>query len=120
MQISYLDKVKNTYQPIPSSKNRRNFKFQFQRVKIQHSTPICIKHSTPTQNKFASDDSIELALQSTMNIKDTSSIFNSETDEMGSSGNTMYLIPKETQVGQKDGSSYSKSSKLLTEVLGDS
>ena len=55
-----------------------------------------------------------------MNIKDTSSIFNSETDEMGSSGNTMYLIPKETQVGQKDGSSYSKSSKLLTEVLGDS
>ena len=32
----------------------------------------------------------------------------------------MYLIPKEPQVDQKDGSSYSKSSKLLTKVLGDS
>ena len=32
----------------------------------------------------------------------------------------MYLIPKEPQVDQKDGSSNSKSSKLLTKVLGDS
>ena len=32
----------------------------------------------------------------------------------------MYLIPKEPQVDQKDGSSYSKSSKLLLEILGDS
>ena len=32
----------------------------------------------------------------------------------------MYLIPKEPQVDQKDGSSYSKSSKLLLKILGDS
>ena len=94
--------------------------FIFKDSKIQHSTPICSKHSTPTQNKFASDDSIELGLQSTMNIEDNSSILNSKTDEKESSDNIMYLIPKKPQVDQKDSLSYSKSSKLLIKVLGDS
>ena len=58
-------------------------------------TPICIKPNTRTQNKFASDDSIELGLRSTMNNEDNSSILNSKTDEKESSDNIMYLIPKE-------------------------
>ena len=93
--------------------------FIFKYSKIQHSTPICSKHITPTENKFASHDSIELSLQRTMNIEDTFSILNSKTDEKETSDNIMYLIPKEPQVDQKEGSSYSKSSKLLTKVLGD-
>ena len=55
-----------------------------------------------------------------MNIEDNFSILNSKTDEKETSDNIMYLIPKEPQVDQKEGSSYSKSSKLLTKVLGDS
>ena len=54
-----------------------------------------------------------------MNIEDNFSILNSKTDEKETSDNIMYLIPKEPQVDQKEGSSYSKSSKLLTKVLGD-
>ena len=92
-------------------------RFIFKYSKIQHSTPICSKHSTPTENKFASHDSIELSLQSMMN---NFSILNSKTDEKETFDNIMYLIPKEPQVDQKEGSSYSKSSKLLTKVLGDS
>ena len=94
--------------------------FTLKDSKIQHTTLICIKHRKPTQNKFASDDSIELGLQSTMNIEGNSGILNSKTDDKESSDNITYLIPKEPQVDQKDGSSYSKSSKLLTKVLGDS
>ena len=71
--------------------------FNFKDAKIQSSSPICIKHNTPKQNKFASDDSIELGLQSTMNNEDNSSIFNSKTDENESYDNVMYLIPKEPQ-----------------------
>ena len=55
-----------------------------------------------------------------MNIEGNSGILNSKTDDKESSDNITYLIPKEPQVDQKDGSSYSKSSKLLTKVLGDS
>ena len=94
--------------------------FNFKDSKIQPSTPICIKHNTPTQNNIASVGSIELGLQSTMNNEDNSSILNSKADEKTSSDNIMYLIPKEPQVDQKDGSSYSKSSKLLLKILGDS
>ena len=74
----------------------------------------------PTQNKVTSDDSIELDLQSIMNNEDNSRILNSKTDEKESSDNIMSLIPKKRQVDEKDGSSYSKSSKLLTKILGDS
>ena len=56
-------------------------KKQMKDSKIQYSIPICSKHSTPTQNKFASDDLIELSLQSTMNIEDNTSILNSKTHE---------------------------------------
>ena len=55
-----------------------------------------------------------------MNIEDNSSILNSKTDEKESSDNIMYLMPKKPQVDQKDSSSYSKLSKLLIKVLGDS
>ena len=51
--------------------------------------------NTPRQNKFASDDSIELGLRSTMNNEDNSSILNSKTDKKESCDNIMYLIPKE-------------------------
>ena len=113
--------------PIKTLSNQFNYEktddissFNFKDSKIQSSTPICIKHNTPTQNYIAAVDSIELGLQSTMNNEDNSSILNSKADEKASSDNIMYLIPKEPQVDQKDGSSYSKSSKLLTKVLGDS
>ena len=55
-----------------------------------------------------------------MNIEGNFGILNSKTDGKESSDNIIYLIPKEPQVDQKDGSFYSKSSKLLTKVLGDS
>ena len=41
--------------------------FIFKDAKTQHSTPIRIKQRTPTQNKFASNDSTELDF---MNIED--------------------------------------------------
>ena len=68
--------------------------FSFKDSKNQSSTPICIKHNTPTQNKVAWDDSIELDLQSIINNEDNSSISNSKTDEKESSDNIIYLVPK--------------------------
>ena len=91
--------------PIKTLSNQFNYEktddissFNFKDSKIQSSTPICIKHNTPTQNYIAAVDSIELGLQSTMNNEDNSSIFNSKTDENESYDNVMYLIPKEPQV----------------------
>ena len=55
-----------------------------------------------------------------MNTEDNYNILNCKTDEEESSDNIMYLIPEEPEIDQEDWSSYSKLSKLLTKVLGDS
>ena len=54
-----------------------------------------------------------------MNIEDNYIILNFKTDEKESSDN-VYPVPKEPDVDEQDLSSCSKSSKLLTKVLGDS
>ena len=70
--------------------------FSFKDSKIQSSTHSNMNQTnTPRQNKFASDDSTELGLRSTMNNEDNSSILNSKTDKKESCDNIMYLIPKE-------------------------